>query len=109
MGRNGYDGSPSDLANRVNGAIDTIPWWGKMVLGVGGAYLILSKAPIVELLQMFFFIFLLPVMFLGSCGLATDGLITGLRRGWNATIAEAERMASDEEAQTAASKKRKAA
>tara|TARA_Y100001970_G_scaffold294307_1_gene450237 strand:- start:4518 stop:4847 length:330 start_codon:yes stop_codon:yes gene_type:complete len=93
-----------DIATQVNTAVNKLPWWGKVILGVGGAYLILSKAPIVELLQMFFFMFLLPLMFLGSCGLATDGLITGLREGWTATLKEAERMA-DQQTQTAAKKK----
>lgn len=93
-----------DIAAHVNTAVNKLPWWGKVILGVGGAYLILSKAPIVELLQMFFFVFLLPLMFLGSCGLATDGLITGLKDGWNATLKEAERMA-DQGTQNAAKKK----
>jgi len=101
---NGKPITVEDVGETVRHVASNIPWWGKILLGVGGGYLIITKVPILELLQMFFFIFLLPIMFLGSCGLAVDGILTGLMQGWNATLAEAERMTSTHKAQNKADK-----
>lgn len=58
-----------------------IPWYIKVLAGVGIGGVILYKTPLLDLLQMFLLVVIIPVLFLSSIGLVGDGLVEALTGG----------------------------
>jgi len=66
----------------------SIPWWGKMVIGGLGVFAVIKWTPIIEILNLFFYVCLIPIGLLASVGLLSDGAVQGLSGGWNRTVEE---------------------
>jgi len=69
----------------------TIPWWGKLIIGAVGVGLIAKYTPIVELLSLFFYVCMVPVLLMMSLGLLSSGSYEALRGGWQKTTEEIRR------------------
>jgi hypothetical protein len=66
----------------------SIPWWGKMIIGGAGMFAVIKWTPIIEILNLFFYICLIPIGLLCSVGILSDGAAEGLSGGWNRTVEE---------------------
>ena len=69
----------------------TIPWWAKLIIGAVGVGVIAKYTPIVELLSLFFYVCMVPLLLMMSLGLLSSGSYEALRGGWNKTSAEIKR------------------
>jgi len=69
----------------------TIPWWGKLIIGAVGVGLIAKYTPIVELLSLFFYVCMVPILLMMSLGLVSSGSYEALRGGFERTSAEIRR------------------
>ena len=68
--------------------VQTVPWWGKVIVGVCGTYFLVKYTPIVELLSLFLSIVCIPIGLFVSLGLISIGTMEKFTDGWNASIAE---------------------
>jgi len=59
-----------------------LAWWAKILLGAAGIYLISTKTPILEILNLFFYIVMVPIGLLMSIGLISSGSVQAFSRGW---------------------------
>ena len=59
-----------------------MPWWGKVILGVAGVYLISTKTPILEILNLFFYIVMIPIGLMVSIGLISTGSLQVFSQNW---------------------------
>ena len=75
-----------------------IPWWWKMLLGGIGIFLIWKFTPILQILQLTFYIVLIPLLLLAAIGLVGRGAVEGFTGGFAATM-EAARHRAEELAQ----------
>jgi hypothetical protein len=66
-----------------------VPGWFKVILGVAGLLVSWKLFPIVELLNLFALIVLVPLCLLGSVGLIADGASVSMRNAWNVTMERA--------------------
>ena len=65
-----------------------MPWWGKVLLGIGGVYLISTKTPILEILNLFFYIVMVPIGLMMSIGLISSGAVQAFSNGWGTMITD---------------------
>jgi hypothetical protein len=70
-----------------------IPGWFKVILGFAGLLISWKMFPILELLNLFALIVLVPLCLLGSVGLIADGAGAAARTAWNSTMERAADMA----------------
>ena len=78
--------------------LQQVPWWFKVIIGIAGIAITLKFFPIVEILNLFALIVLIPLCLIGSGWLVADGAADHVRAAWNATMeraqAEAAKMAA---------------
>jgi hypothetical protein len=79
----------------------TIPWWGKLIIGAVGIGLIAKYTPIVELLSLFFYICMVPILLMMSLGLLSSGSYEALRGGWKKTTEEIRRRVDEKVSEAA--------
>ena len=72
-----------------------LPWWGKVMIGSIGVFLIVKYTPIMEILSMFFYVVMVPVFLLASIGLISSGTVAGLSNGWRDTVEEINKRVTD--------------
>ena len=105
---------PDERKEEAKAPVKPMPWWGKVLLGAGGIYLITTKTPILEILNLFFYIVMVPIGLMMSIGLISSGSVQAFSRGWGNMIsdvkhkveAKAQEIVEDHETKT---KKTKAA
>lgn len=68
---------------------DMIPGWFKVILGAAGIFMTFKLFPIVELLNLFALIVLVPLCLFASVGLIADGAGDAARGAWNSTMEKA--------------------
>jgi len=66
-----------------------VPGWFKVILGAAGIFITFKLFPIVELLNLFALIVLVPLCLFASFGLIADGAGDAARTAWNNTMAKA--------------------
>ena len=66
----------------------SLPWWGRVLVGALGGFVLIKYTPLLECLTLCFYVCVVPLLFLASIGLVSDGVITGLSKGWRDTVAE---------------------
>lgn len=59
-----------------------MPWWGKVILGAAGVYLISTKTPILEILNLFFYVVMIPIGLMVSIGLISTGSLQAFSQNW---------------------------
>ena len=65
-----------------------LPWWGKVLVGALGGFVLVKYTPILECLTMFFYVCMVPLLLLSCVGLVSDGMIKGMSEGWRNTVEE---------------------
>jgi len=90
-----------------------MPWWAKIILGTAGIYLIATKTPILEILNLFFFIVMVPIGLMMSIGLISSGSVQAFSNGWGNMMTDVkekiEKKASEKIGEHDKKKKKKAA
>ena len=66
-----------------------VPGWMKVVIGVAGLLISWKMFPVLELLNLFALIVLVPLCLIGSGWLIADGAGAAVRNTWNETMAKA--------------------
>lgn len=70
-----------------------VPGWFKVIVGIAGLLISWKMFPILELLNLFALIVLVPLCLLGSVGLIADGAGEAAQKAWNSTMERAAEMA----------------
>ena len=83
----------------------TIPWWGKVLAGALGGFILVKYTPILECLTLFFYVCMVPVMLFSAVGLVSSGTMEALSSGWANTAAEINRRVAEKLENAAPSKK----
>ena len=65
-----------------------LPWWGKILAGALGGFILVKYTPIMECLTLFFYVCLVPLMLAMAVGLVTSGTVEAFEEGWHNTVAE---------------------
>tara|TARA_R110000851_G_scaffold200903_1_gene352056 strand:+ start:183 stop:458 length:276 start_codon:yes stop_codon:yes gene_type:complete len=68
---------------------NNIPGWFKVIIGAAGILMSFKLFPILELLNLFALIVLVPLCLFASFGLIADGAGSSARNAWNSTMAKA--------------------
>jgi hypothetical protein len=79
--------------NSIRQQWGAVPGWFKVILGVAGLLISWKMFPILELLNLFALIVLVPLCLLGSVGLIAEGAGGAARAAWNSTMERAADMA----------------
>ena len=66
-----------------------VPGWMKVIIGVAGLLISWKMFPIIELLNLFALIVLVPLCLIGSGWLIADGAGEAVRNTWNSTMEQA--------------------
>ncbi|MBM88250.1 MAG: hypothetical protein CMQ41_07700 [Gammaproteobacteria bacterium] len=66
----------------------TLPWWGKILAGALGGFLLVKYTPIMECLTLFFYVCMVPILLAMCVGLVSAGTVEALQDGWHNTVAE---------------------
>tara|TARA_B100001123_G_scaffold445450_1_gene597075 strand:+ start:2717 stop:3001 length:285 start_codon:yes stop_codon:yes gene_type:complete len=72
-----------------------IPWWGKVLVGALGVTLIAKYTPILEIMTMFFYVVMIPLMLLAAVGLVSAGTLEAVSSGWTNTVQEINRRVTE--------------
>lgn len=72
-----------------------IPWWGKVLVGALGVTLIAKYTPILEIMTMFFYVVMIPLMLLAAIGLVSAGTLEAVSSGWTNTVQEINRRVTE--------------
>ena len=74
---------------------DLVPGWFKIIVGLAGICITLKFFPIVEILNLFALIVLVPLCLFASVGLIADGAGEATRNVWNTTMDRARQEAQN--------------
>ena len=69
--------------SRLVEAKESVPAWLQIVIGIGSALVVWKLFPIVEILNIFVVVVIVPVLFLGSFFLIGDGVRRQFQTAWN--------------------------
>lgn len=73
----------------VKAQLDAVPGWMKVLVGIAGLLISWKLFPIVELLNLFALIVLVPLCLFASGWLIADGAGTAIMQTWNSTMERA--------------------
>lgn len=62
--------------------VNRMPWWSRLALGAIVLAIVAWKAPVMEILSMFFYAVVIPFGVLAAVGLVSSGTIEALGGGW---------------------------
>lgn len=81
--------------NQVKDALNKVPPWGRVLIALIVGFGLVKFTPILEMLQLFFYIVLIPVLFAVCLGLVGQGTLQGFTSGWKATVDEINKRVSE--------------
>lgn len=93
--------SPEDEAKEekapfdLRGAVNKVPPWGRVLIALIVGFGLVKFTPILEILQLFFYIVLIPVLLAVCLGVVGQGTLQGFTSGWKATVDEINKRVSD--------------
>ncbi len=65
-----------------------LPWYGKVLAGGLGIFLIVKFTPIMDIMTMFFYVCMVPLFLFASLGLVSSGFVEAFANGYRDTVAE---------------------
>ena len=65
--------------------LQPLPWWAKVLVAVSGIVVIYKFTPIFDLLSLFFYVFVVPMCFVGFAMFGMSGALEGLLTTWAKT------------------------
>ena len=68
------------LRETINEGVEQIPWWIKVLLGITGLFVSWKVFPVVELLNLFFLIVVVPFCIIGSGWLVASGTAEAVQK-----------------------------
>ena len=77
--------------------MNQVPAWFKVVLGVAGLLISWKVFPVLELLNLFLLIVVVPVCIIGSGWLIADGASEAIGQTWGEVMEKAREIASQQE------------
>jgi hypothetical protein len=77
--------------------LDQVPSWFKIVLGVAGLLISWKVFPVLELLNLFLLIVVVPVCIIGSGWLIADGATEAIGSTWGEVMERARELAANQE------------
>ena len=77
--------------------MNQVPAWFKVVLGIAGLLISWKVFPVLELLNLFLLIVVVPVCIIGSGWLIADGASEAIGSTWNDVMERAREIASQQE------------
>ena len=81
--------------------LDQVPSWFKIVLGIAGLLISWKVFPVLELLNLFLLIVVVPVCIIGSGWLIADGATEAIGSSWKEVMEKAREIANQEEEEAA--------
>ena len=81
--------------------MNQVPAWFKIVLGVAGLLISWKVFPVLELLNLFLLIVVVPVCIIGSGWLIADGASEAIGSTWNEVMERARELAAKQEEEAA--------
>ena len=76
------------MASDIKSTKDPLPWWGKVLVGLLGGFVIIKYTPILEIMTMFFYIVIVPIVFLTSLVSLGAGTLEVTMGAWKRTVDE---------------------
>lgn len=71
------------MINQIKNDYNNLPPWARMLIGVGILVSIVKWFPIVELLELFSYVVIIPLGFLTFLGLVSKETTNGVVEAWN--------------------------
>lgn len=81
-------GEPASSQKEETKSSGKLPWWGKVLAGGVGVFLIVKFTPIMDILTMFFYVCMVPLFLFASLGLVSSGFVEAFANGYKDTVAE---------------------
>ena len=74
------------MISQIKEDFENLPSWARMLIGVGILFSIVKWFPIVELLELFSYIVIVPLGFLTFLGLVSAETTNGVVKSWNLVV-----------------------